>query len=499
MEDTKQHKVTAVTYICFGLTMLHILFSSLKNNDFSHDSWSLYELSLSFLNGRPYYLQSLRGFTLLGDYAATFPPLWPLILSLFGSIASIGIYIFPAVALIAYCAAVLILEKLLKSKFHVWGLGLNAGLLLINFLPFFRELKDGRSIPLQILLFVIYIWVVQKNNFKGLTKSIALGVVAGLLLLNRFDAALISLLLILYGFYQTRSLAILPAFLVTVSPWVIYSLGIFGKIFVTDNSAIALNVLPHAHVTHYYAHPVTLFMDPLLWIGKILTNTIGLLGAFLEIIEIYPIVLIILFFCIKPVRDGYAKLVNPHLKWVIAILLLGTLPQLMAGYFNLRYFAPLLFMCTWAAIDKFAVTALQSNRHRFIQVAAIVLFCVSFLLTNYKIYKRTDSAEMLAAMNPPIQSILNCIDNTGAKYGQIIMFEDYRSAAVIGALTDWHTSITPGNWAELNEADRKQFLKEYQIKYLMRKNDTSAYLQQVPSDFSESTSCQDMLKIKSDL
>ena len=107
----------------------------------------------------------------------------------------------------------------------------------------------GSTIPLGILLFLCIAYFCKKHENNWTPKiSAIVGTLAGLGVMNRFDFLPIAVIALIGQFFVGRQkrirnvVAFLIPFVITISPWIIYSEIHFNQIFVTDNSRRLWNV-----------------------------------------------------------------------------------------------------------------------------------------------------------------------------------------------------------------------------------------------------------------
>ena len=228
----------------------------LGTSQFSHDSWSYFELSKTIFSDF-YRVNTFRQYQTVSSYGTSFPPLFPFLLAVARAVCDLGIY--TAVLLNAtICVATLFAIKGLIN--HI-GLSAWVGnvlfLMLLTRDQYVNEMMSGRSIPLALLILVLLLRVYFSLSTRTLGRAALLGLLAGLSMLTRFDflASGLVLGLVIAWYARKQSLLVKPVYLVvlaiTVSPWVVYSLSYFSKPFVSDNSRTAM-LVPKSFVTDYY-------------------------------------------------------------------------------------------------------------------------------------------------------------------------------------------------------------------------------------------------------
>ncbi|MCL9997837.1 MAG: glycosyltransferase family 2 protein [Erythrobacter sp.] len=324
---------------------------------YSPDSWALWELSQTVF-GDFYRFTHWRSYASDLPYSASFPPLTPVLIAGIDAVLGIGPRTGLILAFAAFAGFALVSEAIARRVTGAAWLGLGAALVLLagpNMLLI--EMQAGRTIPLQLLLYALVLWGLVRGAAITLGQSAAIGFVAGLAVLGRFDAVLLPVPVALAIGWLTRSpakgLAALAASAVAVSPWAAWSLATFGTPFATDNAGIAAALDPRAYVTDWWPTPQpTLADDPLAWAGKVGAN----LGRFAYIaagLALSPLGLVAAAFLAFPAALAWLCRGEPHKHAALGVLAgfavlmaLMLAPQVLTGYVEQRYFSA----AVWAGL-----------------------------------------------------------------------------------------------------------------------------------------------------
>jgi hypothetical protein len=442
---------------------------------YSPDSWALWELSQTVF-GDFYRFTHWRSYASDLPYAASFPPLTPVLIACLDAVFATGPRTGLYLAFAAFAGFALVSERIARAVTGAPWLGLGAALVLLtgpNMLLI--EMQAGRTIPLQLLLYALVLWGLLRGAGITLAHAAVIGLVAGLAVLNRFDAVLLPVPVALAVGWLTRSpargLAVLAAALVAVSPWMAWSLATFGTPLATDNAGIAAALDPRAYVTDWWPTPQPMLADdPLAWAGKVAANlglmayTVGgliasPLGAVATGFLALPAMLAWLCRAERPARAGLGVLAG------FAVLMAAMLgPQVLTGYAEQRYVSAAVWaMLLAAGCWGIAQSGARAQRTVFAQGAGLVAVLAAVLaLTGVK----TGDA---AAFDHPadVAALKTCLAD--APDARVLVFGDDRLAARAGALGGITTMMAPRNIAEgrLDAAGSRAFAARFGVTHVL--------------------------------
>ena len=391
-----------------------------------------------------------------------------------------------------------------RAAFRVRWVGAGAALLiLMDDRMLSSEMVSGRSIPLQMFLFATILYVLlDKRNLK-IRHSVALGALAGLAVMNRFDALLFPALMCIGLFFLTRRFSIVFVFgigaAVIVLPWVYYSISTFGSLFVTDNTSVALAVDANAVVTDWW--PVsqpTVFDDPGGWIKKVIGNFHRLYFAIQNIITGWMFATLLCLVILggafifvtslgRAIRfDNSVRCVllggglTSHKVRVFALfvftlsMILST--YIVTGYFDRRYFAPIFWLGSLISVG------LLVERGRSVaQRRTMGLFCFWFFATvtfaewgaNGLLwpfgFKGNGSTEWEDFERPKIISTLDACLSRAPQDTRILVIGDYGLVARLGALAGRRAMAEPRNMkrGRLGDAGARAFIEQWGVNYVL--------------------------------
>jgi hypothetical protein len=459
---------------------------------YSPDSWALYELSRTVFGGDFYRFTHFRSYASLSDYSSAFPPMTPALIAGLdaqtGSGARSGLYLAFA-AFLAFAAAS---EWIGRRVTGTAWVGLGAALLVLTGPKMLvDELAAGRTIPLQLALYALVLIGLLGGARITAARAAAIGLVAGLAILNRFDALLLPLLVAgAIGWLTRRAVPVLAALAtaaIAVSPWVVFSLAVHGTPFATDNAGTALSLDPAAFVTDWWpsARP-TLADDPAAWAWRVL----GSLGRYLHTaasLAASPLgVLLVGVLGLWAGLHGLAarrpaarraELPEAQLR-LLALFAAGmaalTLPQIVTGYAEPRYFTAIVWAAALAALCAAAACGASPHQRTvyarllFLGIAAPVLAASLWQLAA-AVRAGETGARAAARFDTPadVTALRRCLaERSGAR---VLVLGDDAFAARAGAIAGIAAMMEPRNIAEgrLRADGARAFLQSWNVEYVL--------------------------------
>ncbi|MEL6540482.1 MAG: glycosyltransferase family 2 protein [Pseudomonadota bacterium] len=471
------------------LACLPLFMTSLLSPAYSPDSWAFYELSQTVF-GDFYRITHMRSFASDVPYSAAFPPLWPTLIAVadaaLGTGARTGLYL----AFASFIGFALLSELIGRHATGAAWFGLAVALaLLIGPKMVSIELAAGRTIPLQLALFALVVLGLLKGKAMTLLGAVGVGFVVGLAALNRFDALPLPVLIAGLVLALTRrpghALATLVTSLVTLSPWIAYSLSAFGTVFATDNSGVATSLDPQAYVTDWWpAAQPSLADDPAAWLVKVfsaLPRFIWIAGG----IALSPLGLAfttalatlagLAYLCAKAPRSEAAS--SPYRSVMkIAILFAGVtalllVPQILTGYIEYRYFSDAVWAGFFAMGGWFVargITATQRQVFGAIAALALAVWIVPFTLITTLDAAPLDIEAWDEFERPAdVAALKECFAETPD--ARVLVIGDDTFAAKAGALGGLSTMMEPRNMADgrLGDEGSRAFLEAQRIDYAL--------------------------------
>lgn len=452
------------------------------------DSWTFLELARSVF-GDFYRIGTHRQYFVDTDYGIFFPPLWPLLIALYNAISGgggllSGVLLSRLIALFTVIPCV-VLFRLLSGESAAHGrrglyLGLIVWMSLILSPYYMEEVNDGRSIPLGVMLGLsaacmgARLWRIALPD--GHCRAAAgIGLLAGLMMLTRFDCTLLAALagLLLWLHYGLRAAACYAAgVLVGVLPWISFSWSHFHRLYMTDNQFVALAV-PYIYVLDFHNSPVqTLFDAPLQWVLRVFGNLTPTLAKLLGVCLGDLLTLIMLLGVGSILWAGQRPLrATPRgAFYVLAVLVAMLGPILLTGYFGAaRYFvAPVLFI-TIVCAAKLCRAETGDQSVEMIITLGIVLGMVALgmrpyggplLPWNFTIVPLDDYRADMPCLPPDARVAMGSVSRALKE----------RDPFQFGYRTGLTTFVMPTNWLRLSRGEQKAFTERFGITHVISAN-----------------------------
>ena len=490
------------TKVCFGFLFLFytatIVLLFLQNSfspTFSTDSWGYFDISKSIFHNF-YQVSYVRQYQVDPQYGISFPPLYPFVIAIGNTFWHLGIYsgyIFNGFIAIATLCMLLLLSKRITS-FALPGFVMF--LALFSHKDYVGELVSARSIPLTIFLLCVWLFVFLRRKLSKV-HIIILGILAGLLALNRFDFFIPGILLgvpLLWNTQIAKTKAVIfyyACFFLAISPWIIYSLMHFHTLYISDNErtvflafrSSTLDYFPaSAHVQSLFTSPVRWTLYRVLFIGSIT------LYAFVAMVYYNPVVqqllwsTVFLFFAYSLI-DKYTKHISfdSHRIWYFKTLLI-LFPMFffqlytisLTGFSDMRYgLVFLLYSCLLllAIVIVFAQQMLK-RKHLSILVSLVTLLWVSSYIFNSFSEQFSALTTKHIGLNQniirPDKQFSRIADELRKKSDSPIILVHGRGDKAIyaekfGSLTGIRTLEEPGN---VNNAILVDVVKQYHVTHV---------------------------------
>ncbi|WP_146758044.1 hypothetical protein [Paraburkholderia unamae] len=319
---------------------------------YSPDSYALLMLGQNLIHGKGFASIAIR------DLYATptvylpstgFPPLFALLgagadLVLKAGVSS-ALYLNFVVLLGLLYAWYVKASKLSDYSFVLFGVFV---VFLLTNEGIYDEILAGRTIALSLLLFV---WIFVLLDGRPLTagRACGIGVLTGLMILNRFDSMIFGLLLPLVVGATTKSrlrnvALVYLCLLAVLLPWIVRNIEVFHKPWVADNSLTVFSTFPRSAQISYFKDGVPLFQaDPSLWLSQRLQYLTENLKLALTLLTPYGGALLllatVLLFVFRnriPRKQGESRLfVNVSLLWICCNVATVSLTP----FHDVRYFS----------------------------------------------------------------------------------------------------------------------------------------------------------------
>ena len=484
--DSAVHRRASMLWplaVLFAL-LVPLLLGVVAAPPYSPDSWSLYELSQTVFADF-YRFTHWRSYAGAVPFSASFPPLTPVLIALTDAVLGTGARSGMYLAFGCFAGFALVSERIGRAVTGAPWLGLGAALLmLLGPKMLLIEMSAGRTIPLQLLLYALVLLGLLGRDRMSAAKAAGIGLVAGLAVLNRFDALPLPLIVAAMIGWQTRSparvVAALAASAAAVSPWAVYSWTTFGTLFATDNAGIATALDSRAFVTDWWPTPQPeLADDPLAWMTKVAGNGLDLALTGAALLASLMGLSIVAYLAVPA---GLAALVGgrPRGNAVLRVLAvfaaamsLMLSAQVLTGYLEYRYFTVSL----WAAILTAACGGIAQGRTLAQRmVFAKAAFVIAALAVGHfavsTLAQADNSATRWAGFDAPadVAALQTCVKGTPA--ARILVLGDDTFAARAGATGGLSTMMAPRNMAEgrLDAAGSRAFAARFKVQYVLVKD-----------------------------
>lgn len=239
-------------YLVFSLAVSLLYLGT----QYSPDSFSYFDMSQSLFQP----VSIIRQYVTFTEYGISFPYLFPLLIWIVNSVTGLGIFsgnvINIAAALVSLYLLIRVSIKLCNSPYP----GIIAGAVTFFDQEYMSEMASARAVPLSLmcvlLILNLNIWNLNiwdrdadpADRKMRPVEFFLMGLIAGAGMVVRFDFLVISGLLGVFlvigsGRFRTVPYYVLGLAVFTL-PWVIYSVSLFGTIWVSDNSGTLLMVHP---------------------------------------------------------------------------------------------------------------------------------------------------------------------------------------------------------------------------------------------------------------
>ena len=348
-----------VLFLSFGLVSL-ALGCVYMCDRFSPDSIVYYDVALSTLKDYG-NISLIRQYIVDSVYNCSFPYLYPFLIFVVDLMTGLGIYSGVLVNIYACLLSVFVLLKFSKMITSEYYSGIIASVVLLTSPNYLDEISCARAIPVSILVILSSLFLFY-SVFRSSEKKysvILLGLVVGLAPVTRFDnlpfvAFGLLILIIMKENRVKNALMYISGVLISVSPWIIYSLVRFRKPWITDNSGTAFKVKPGMLNAISLPNDAqeTLFTDPGLWFKVLLTEKSVSLS--LVIICSFVGLMCFVFGCFWLYASRNSKTVSLYeSRYFITVLIfyiLKTGMYIVVGYPDVRYHVETVVVMSFAFV-----------------------------------------------------------------------------------------------------------------------------------------------------
>ncbi len=297
------------------------------------------------------------------------------------------------------------------------------------------------------------------------TLGVCCGLLLGLACLARFDSLVFGgiILLICAAAPSIRmgvKVSLILAFLIAISPWVLYSKTHYGALWASDNSAVALSA-SRAYVQDYQMPADTIATHPVRWARRVAVNVVKLVLTLIYAITVQPILPLSLAGAgIVWVSGRRRRFEEPlgKLLLLVGAAIVGLAGQALTGYMDRRYFS---FVCLLAGCWTvcFILTRTSSIRMTITLGLAFLLVMSPFTLLEWTRLEFGGGPQ-----NPRLTTDLR--REILARYQGATILADSLCYET-GAVTRIHTVCLPTDWARLSIEKKREFLSSMGVTHAL--------------------------------
>ncbi len=323
-------------HVCSALILLLILFaveySFYVYDLFSPDSFSYFDISKTIFHDF-YNVDTQRQYIVDTSLGVSFPYLYPTLIAIVNELTGLKIYSGTIINIVIVGVTCLMLYKISVKHFKTPYPSVLAAAFMLTNDHYLTEMRAARSIPLTVLCILILTYYIL-NLPKISTKSAVLaGVGAGAAIVCRFDALAAACLCFVAVFVFSQkgrriknTAKYTVGMLIPTSPWIIFSLLNFGKLWISDNGGTMWMTIPSIPQRYYSSGytPQTIFNNFGEWFKQLFDYKLKYVGqyGFLMCISVFIFVLLIAWIIILLVKfihnDGLKGYVKSHKKLLIS-------------------------------------------------------------------------------------------------------------------------------------------------------------------------------------
>lgn len=503
-------KENTTAYLVYSFILLFNvcwLIACFRSPKVAWDTWQMYDMSRYVFTDFG-YMDCVRQSILNTHYEIAFPPIFPVLMALVNLVfdcgASAATFICGICALWIICLATFIGKKL--SKIGVLSL---CSLVFLCGSCFLELVKAGIS---QIFNFLILFAIVGLIlSFKTNAKYvISLATLSSIGLMCRFDflaVVVICFFCVIIDNCDKKnlvkslkySLYYIMTSLIVCSPWIIYSVRRFNKLFVTDNGRRLVNIVETNPTTFFSENnpAQTMFDNFPLWIQAFAHRSLVSFKALIKCILNHSLLVetllcvFIMLLILKFLNKNEKVSIKPFQKnsrvYLILLVFIGLeFLYIFTGYGDLRYHLPMAYLLCFIALSFF-VRLLSSfcyvnpfccaNKSMMKRI-----FCIAFVL--YALPKCVASENMETFINAMLSEHSSYIKEmslteyekllkkyVGHDLKTICFFKENRDESFdflrFSTLSHFSYILSPTN---ISYDNVKNFTKKFDINYLYSSN-----------------------------
>jgi hypothetical protein len=465
------------------ILVVFMLYST-SNKTYSPDSWGYVDIARSFFSSDREIGEILgtRDYSNLPWKNDSFPMLWPLVISPFLQFfrepaLPIGAYLFVPI----WLATTFVFGRILRG-FEVSARWIAFGGMVLLAIPgYLDEGAAGRSIPLNLLLLTMAVWIILRNNGSGSHKEmIFVGVLLGLCASNRFDSLFLGPIVIICALAAklvSRLSAVIGLVFWSIFPiiWNLYSWFNFGKLFISDNTRVA-TATESKMITYWELSHIGAAFNFSEYLNRLADNFWLVIKVFLisykswGIAIVFALVISFLVLRFKTFKsqiikdrensDSQRNLADRKVYFLGFSLIAVGLSQLMAlivtGYPDVRYWISTIALLLLFVLAYYK--CLQGRQLNFMPFSSLALKLTAFLIASAGVLSTVEQYKAPFDSTIYDKRVIDCLERIE---GVAILtgMEAFR----IPATSDLRAATIPGNWKLLSTEDWLQMQKQYGV------------------------------------
>lgn len=495
--DREEHRIYRILLLLVIVFLGILMISSIKIPALHFDTWQIYDTSRYVFKdfGR---MDMIRQHIINTPYQIAFPPLYPFLMALFNLLFNFGVF---AAVIINFIVCYMLLYFLIKI-----GTLLNRLLvsIIVSVLLLFNPemvscFLGGSTLPINILFFLISSYIILKKvNDFNYSNVVALALISGLGVLNRFDYLPIAISLGIFIMIINKKVNVLHTIvffiiiLLTISPWIIYSKIHFNSIFITDNGRRLFNILDTRPTTFFsLTNPaLTVFDNPFFWFRESFNRWLSATKGLYSIISNYTyfkesVFVFIFLIVLNNIRiksnAGLLKNCFSRNKAVLILLLSGMIqivPIILTGYPDSRYYIIFSFTINYVLLYTFFGWLFKNESdgnvlNKPMLIIILVICIITPKLGIYTIEKTAYRFVQLFITDSQTTRFLTMEDNLDV-YNYIVNVNNNPRIIInreettmdiprFAALSNQVTTLSPSNLS-LNNAE--EFVGFFELNYL---------------------------------
>lgn len=487
--------------LIFAATLVPPLFLlmhySLATMQFTVDSWTLWDIASSF-DEKIYKIAAIRQYSAPTNYANSFPPLYPFLLWFADLFSKQGIVSGVWINLLAMILTAFACFSLSKNQLSSPVPALLACMTTLTAIPFLEEFQAARTIPLSLLFWVLS-WSMLfrfRKEPRNTLLAVKIGIIGGLATLNRFDCLAPSIITLMVTAYLARSfkarLGVGTAFVLVISPWIVYSRLHFGVFWSSENMLLpklAIEWYPQDYFPPHIVLP-NIWNSTVAWILLTIKQCLRALKN-LVLLRYMPLATLFYFyyFVRKHGRLSYSALHKAAMlairDWgIVALPLVGHfLTILKFGYYQPRYLVPEMFFLV-LFLGRIVRDDIFAESKDLLPCAATVslLFALAsmslrFFVGPYSYHSTAQNDIRGIRLSVTENEVVQAIYAYPGTHQGCLLVLDRIYGARVAALSKISTCIGPSNLTDGNFDD---FILHWPVAFVLGESPLTARLHNLP-------------------